>query len=95
MKVGAHEIFAQNTTGQFHDRLKLLHRASVSRRPVRPHGITGAQCAVTRRQAATSSCLRFGVLTSGVLTLGFLFGSESRKTLCHAEATCLGSGPVT
>ncbi len=95
VKVGAHEIFAQNTTGQFHDLLKLLHRASVSRRPVRPHGITGSgsQCAVTRRQAATSSCLRFG--TSGVLTLGFLFGSESRKTLCHAEATCLGSGPVT
>jgi hypothetical protein len=27
------------------------------------------------------------------LTLGFLFGTESRETLCHAENTCLGSGP--
>ncbi len=45
----------------------------------------------TGYQAATSSCSRAGVWTVGF----FLFGSESRKTLRHAENTCWGSGPVT
>ncbi len=44
----------------------------------------------TGNQAATSSRSR-----TGALSVGFLLGSESRKTLCHAENTCLGSGPVT
>ncbi|MFJ2295305.1 hypothetical protein ACIOG7_27010 [Streptomyces sp. NPDC087894] len=41
MKVGANEIPAQHTTGQSRNLLKLIHRASVSRRPVRLHGIMG------------------------------------------------------